>query len=161
MIIFDDNSRPILLDSIYVPLVTQHMWILDLNMMDYTLSPITILEEITAPSMMVQIHGFAFMLPTTWYMLVFDEETMQLDSVCVEDLPGKEFTALVSGPTLQKAMPGKVIVVDYDSKFKNVGPLLNKHQMLCHPISTDMWVSVSPTDVYNKYLKEKIVGDIL
>lgn len=161
MLIFDDTSRPIILDSIYTPLVTQHMWILDLNMMDYTLSPITILEEITAPSMMIKIHGFLFMLPTTWYMLVFDTETMQLDSVCVEDLPGKEFSALVAGPIIQKAVPGIVTVVDYDSRFKNVGPLLNKHQMLCHPISPELWVNVTPSDVYNKYLKEKIVGDIL
>jgi hypothetical protein len=129
--------------------------------MDFTLSSITILEEITAPSMTIQIHGFKFDLPTTWYMLVFDPETMQLDSVCVEDLPGKEFCALVSGPNVQKGLAGNVIVVDYDPRYKNVGPLLNKHQMLCHPISPDLWVNVSPSDCYNKYLKEKIVGDII
>jgi len=161
MLIFDDNSKAILLDSIYTPLVTQHMWILDLNMMDFTLNPITILEEITAPSMTISIHGFEFWLPATWYMLVYDMETMQLDTVCVEDLPGREFNALVSGPNIQKALPGNVIVTDYDNRYKNIGPLLNKHQMLCHPISPEHWVNVSPTDVYNKYLKEKIVGDIL
>jgi len=67
----------------------------------------------------------------------------------------------VAGPNIQKAIPGTIIVIDYDSRYKNVGPLLNKHQMLCHPISQEAWVNVSPTDVFNKYLKEKIVGDII
>lgn len=161
MLIFDENSDPIIVDNLYAPLVSNHLWVLDLSMMDFTLSPFVILEEITCSSITVEILGFQFTLPSHWYVLVYDEETTQLDVVQVSDLAGGEFTAFVYGPTRSKPIPGKITVTDYFPQHKNVGPLLNKHQMLCHPIHSDLWINVSPTDVYNKYLKDMVVGDLI
>ena len=164
MLIFDDNNRTIILDDIYTPTPTDYMWVLDLQIMDYTLAPLLVLEEIVCPSIQVHIRGFEFYLPANWNILVFSEETSELDVVEISEIAGREFTAFVfdiSNPKITRYVPGVITVVNYKSEYINVGPSLSKNQMLCHPISPTEWVNVTPSDTYNKYLKETVVGDIL
>jgi hypothetical protein len=161
MLIFNENNDAIILDSIQGPMPSEYMYVLDLSMMDFTLAPLLIFEEVICPTIAVTIRGFTFELPANWNILVTDEETLQLDVVEVSELAGKEFRAMVYGMNMSMAEMEKITVVDYFPNFRNIGPSLNKYQMLCHPISPDSWVSVAPSDSYNKYLKEKVVGDIV
>ncbi len=164
MLIFDDNNRTIILDDIYTPTPTNYMWVLDLQLMDYTLAPLLVLEEIICPSIQIRLRGFDFFLPANWNLLVFSEETSELDVVEISELAGREFTAFVydiSDPKIVRHVPGLVTVINYQSEYINVGPSLSKHQMLCHPISPTQWVNVSPSDTYNKYLKNTVIGDIV
>jgi hypothetical protein len=164
MLIFDDHNKTIILDNVYTPTPTNYMWVLDLQIMDYTLAPLLVLEEIICPSIKVRIRGFDFFLPANWNMLIFSEETSELDVVEISELAGREFTALVydiSDPLIVRYKPGLVSVLDYSPEYVNVGPSLNKHQMLCHPISPAEWINVSPSDTYNKYLKTAVIGDII
>lgn len=161
MLIFDANANPIILDSIHVPTLTEHFWVLDLSIMDFTLAPLISLEEVVCPSLRVQVRGFDFVLPANWNVLVYDKETSQLDVVELSEMCGREFTALVYGPSLSYPSPAVVSIVDYHIEHKNVGPLLNKQQMLCHPIGPGEWINVAPADGYNKYLKDKMVGDLI
>lgn len=161
MLIFDDNSEAIILESIYAPTVTDHFWVLDLTMLDFTLAPLLVLEEIICPSVTLNIRGFKFTLPTNWNILIYTEETQQVDVVEVGNLAGREFTALVGGPNIRSHIPGRITVIDYTPEQQNVAPSLNKHQMLCHPIGPNEWINVAPSDTYNKYLKDLCVGDIL
>lgn len=161
MYLFDGNSKPIIIDNIFGPIVSEYMWILDLELKDFKLTQITVLEEIICPSFELQILGTRIILPATWYVLVYDPETSQLDVVQIADTAGREFTAFVYGPTLTHPLAGRITVTDYFIEHKNVGPLLNKGQMLCHPIGPNEWINVSPSDSYNKYLKDNIVGDLL
>ena len=164
MLIFDDNNRTIILDDIYTPTPTDYMWVLDLQIMDYTLAPLLVLEEIVSPSIQVRIQGFEFFLPANWNILVFSEETSELDVCEVSEVAGREFTAFIydiENPNIVKYEPGVVTVTNYVPEYVNVGPSLSKHQMLCHPISPTKWINVSPSDTYNKYLKETVIGDII
>lgn len=161
MLIFDDSTEPVILDSIHTPTITEYFWVLDLTIMDYTLAPLLVLEEIVSPALTVRIRGFEFILPANWNILVFAEETSQLDVVEMSALAGKEFTAMVYGPDMPNALPGLVTVVDYSPEHLSVTPSLNKHQMLCHPIGPTEWINISPSDGYNKYLKELAIGDII
>ena len=161
MLILDNNSEAVLLDSIHTPTPSEYFWVLDFEMMDYTLAPLTGLEEMIVPVIEVMVEGFKFVLPANWNMLVVDDETFQLDVSEVSDLAGREFTAMVYGPNLTNGELSVVTVTDYSPSFKIVGPSLNKHQMLCHPISPDRWVSVAPSDSYNKYLKNCVMGEII
>ena len=161
MLIFDNNSHPIILSDIYTPTVTDHIWTLDLTMMDFTLSPLLVLEEIIAPTIELMVGGFTFKLPANWNMLIVDEETSALDVVEIGDISGGRFTAFVYGPEMSRHEASTVTVMDYFPSFHNVGPSLAKHQMLCHPISPNTWVNIAPSDSYNKYLKERIVGDLV
>jgi hypothetical protein len=160
MLLFDDHNHPIILDNIHGPTVTEYMWVLDLSIMDFTLTPLLMLEEVYCPSIQFQINGFEFILPADWNILVCDAETTQLDVVELSEAAGREFTAVVYGPTCHQPDSAGIIVTNYFIEHKNVGPSLNKHQMLMHPVGADVGVMVGPSDVFNKYLKGKMVGDL-
>ena len=160
MLIYDEQSNPIVIDSIHTPLASSHMWVLDLELMDFTLAPIVILEETYCPSFVVNILGFEFVLPTNWFVVVYDTDTTQLDVVKLSDLVGQPYSVLGSGPEVFNASSVSMNIVNYFPQYKNVSPSLNKHQMLCHPIAPGYWVNISPVDTYNKYLKNKTVGDL-
>lgn len=161
MLIFDSNNQPTVIDNIHTPILTDHMWVLDFNMMDFTLSPISVLEQFVSPAHIVRIKGFEFPLPSGWNILVYDRETSQLDVVEVFETAGRQFNALVYGPRKANFAPGTITVTNYYPDYQHVAPSLNKHQMLCHPIGPDEWVNVAPSDAYNKYLKDKVVGDLV
>jgi len=161
MLVFDEQSHPIILEDIYTPILTDYIWVLDLEAMDFTLAPLLVLEEIMCPSIQVRIEGFDFFLPTTWNMLIVDPETSQLDVIKIKNLAGKQHTALIYGPNMPRPTVGNVSVVDYSPNHQNIGPSLNKNQMVCHPIGPDRWINVAPSDTYNKYLKDSVIGDII
>ncbi len=161
MLIFDENNDAIMLDCIQGPVLSQYMYVLDLNMMDFTLSPLLVFEEVICPTITVRINGFAFDLPANWNILISDTETYQLDVVEISELAGKEFKAVCYGMDMVNVDLASIQVIDYQPSHQNVGPALNKYQMLCHPINPTSWVNVAPSDAYNKYLKDKVVGDII
>lgn len=161
MLVFDNNNDTIIIENIYTPIVSDSIWVLDLDMMDFTLTPLAVLEEIACPTIEVLINGFKFCLPANWNMLVVDEDTMQLDVAEINELPGKEFRAFVYGPELSHFECFPIQVTDYFISKRNFGPSINKHQMLCHPISPISWICVTPSDVYNKYLRNAVAGDFI
>ena len=161
MLVFDDNNEALILEDIHTPTIADHFWVLDLAELDYTLSPLLVLEEIVSTTVEVMILGFQFKLPAAWNMLVIDEETTQLDVEEIGKLAGREFYALVYGPHMMMPEKAVVTVTDFLLSHHNVGPSLNKHQMLCHPIAPDAWVNVAPSDTYNKYLRDKTSGDLI
>lgn len=161
MLIFDENSYPILIESATSPIVATHMWVLDFSMMDFTLAHYLVTEELVCPGIELEIQGFRFIIPSHWNILVYDKDTQQLDVVDVEDTMGVQFTALVYGPKKVRHIGAPIKITNYFPEYKHATPSLNKHQMLCHPISPDTWINVSPSDSYNKYLKNAIVSDII
>lgn len=161
MLIFDEQSQPVILDSIHSPTPVDYFWTLDLSILDYTLSPLVMLEETVCPAMQILIQGFEFIVPTHWNLLIYDGDTSQLDVTPVSEAAGREFTALIFGPNKAYPTPQIATITNYILEYKHVGPSLNKHQMLCHPISPTEWCSVGPSDSYNKYLKDKTIGDLM
>lgn len=161
MLIFNEDHDAIILDSIQGPTLSEYMYVLDLSMMDYTLAPLLIFEEVVCPTISITVRGFTFELPANWNILVTDEETLQLDVIEISELAGKDFKAMVYGMSMGMPEVERITVNDYLPNHQNIGPSLNKYQMLCHPVSPECWVNIAPSDSYNKYLKEKLVGDII
>jgi hypothetical protein len=161
MLIFDNESKPIILDTIYDPVISDHFWVLDLALRDFTMAPLNVLEETICPSVVLRVDGFDFVVPASWNILVVDQETTQLDTVELSEVAGREFRAFVYGPNSSATSSAIISVVDYYVEHANISPALNKHQMLCHPISAESWINISPTDVYTKYLKDVAIGDLI
>ena len=161
MLVFDNNNDALILDSIHTPTIADHIWVLDLGMLDFTLAPLLVLEEIISPSIQLMVNGFQFVLPANWNILVCDNETMQLDVVEIAEVAGKEFRAMLYGPDHAMVETAVIAATDYYPTFHNVGPSLSKHQMLCHPVAPMEWVNVAPSDTYNKYLKNLVSGDLI
>lgn len=161
MLILDDRNEAVIIDNIYVPTTSDSFWTLNLEIMDFTLANIFVLEEVVCPTITLSVRGFKFTLPANWNVLVYDEDTMQLDVIEVSDLAGRDFVAMVYGPTASNVSPGRVTVLDYNPSGVNIYPSLNKHQMLCHPVAPTQWIAAAPSDSYNKYLKDCVIGDII
>lgn len=160
MLLFNEHNQPLLIADIYTPTVNEYMWVMDLTQLDFTLAPMLVFEEVVCSSLQLRINGFEFVVPANWNILVFDPETSQLDVAEISHTAGKEFTALVYGPEKTKPQPATISVTNYFSEYKNIAPSLNKHQMLCHAIGPGEWVSIAPSDGFNKYLKDRALGDI-
>lgn len=161
MLIFNEYSHPTIIDNIHGPTVSEYAWVLDLVQLDFMLTPIVMLEEVICPSVQLLVNGFEFLLPANWNILVYDRETVQLDVIELSETAGRQFTAFTYGPTKSHPQPMLVTITDYKIEHKNVSPSLNKHQLLCHPVGPEEWVCVGPSDVYNKYLKDITIGDLL
>lgn len=161
MLVFDNNNDAMILDSIYTPTIADHIWVLDLGMLDFTLAPLGVLEEIVGPSIQLQIYGFEFVLPANWNILVCDDDSMMLDVVEVGEVAGKEFRALVYGQDHSMVETPVIRATNYFPQAVVVGPSLSKHQMLCHPVAPNTWINVAPSDTYNKYLKNLVAGDLI
>lgn len=160
MLILDENDQAIVLHDIKAPVPIDYFWCFDLNMFDFTLTPLSVLTEIIGPGLNLLINGFSFWLPSSWHVLVYDEENCMLDICKSSELPWKGFTAVTYGQSETMVTPSHIRVIDYKPKISIVGPALNNYQMLCHPISPTKWVIVTPNDVYNKYLKMRTTGDL-
>ena len=160
MLILDDDNKVLMLESIHVPTSASHFWVLDLQQLDYTLTPLEVLEELWCPSIVIEVEGYQFSVPASWNILVMDDDTSQLDVVAIKDLAGKPFNATVFDHQRNQAYGRRIRVMDYTSESHNVNPSLNRHCMLCHPIGPHQWINVAPNDSYNKYLKNLVVGDI-
>jgi len=164
MVISDENSFPILIDSIDTPTLTNYFWVLQLALhgeIDFTLQELVMFEEQVTPTLEFLIDGYIVEAPTNWNILVYSEETAQVDVAEISDLTRSRFTALVYMHETGKIIPGPVQVVDYHQEAHIRSPALNKHTMLCHHVGPDGWVCLAPTDNYNKYLRNTLVGDLM
>jgi len=161
MVISDENSYPILIDNISVPIKTEYFWTLDLEQRDFVLSKLEVLEEHVTPILVIEIFGYAVEIPAHWNILVYSKETSQLDIAELSEITRGNFTAFVFDHQKNINVPGYIRVVDYKARGAIQTPSLNKFQMLCHHLGPKYWICISPIDNYNKYLKGAAIGDIL
>lgn len=162
MYFFDETSKMQHLPDIYTPIASEYMWTLNCDILDFTLSPIQMLEEIFCPALEIRApSGGKFILPASWSLLICDRDTAQLDTITLAESAGKEFVAFTYGPKATHPSFTKLSVVNYLPAHTLASPCLQKMQMLCHPVSESEWICVSPSDPYNKYLKDKIIGDLI
>lgn len=161
MIISDENSYPILIDNIDIPITTTHYWCLDLAMRDFRLTPLVMFEEITAPILVLIINGYSVEIPCDWNVLIYSDDTSQLDVIEASDLTKGNFSAFLFDHDKNKLLNNKITVVDYKQQAIVHTPSLTKNLMLCHAIGPSAWVCISPSDTYLKYLKDATVGDLL
>lgn len=160
MLVLDSHNNPMIIDNIYGPNVVDYIWVLDLQLLDFTLAPLNMIEELICSSVQISVNGFEFVVPAEWNILIYDQDTSQLDVVPFSETAGKQFTAMVAGPDHHMPEPHVISMTNYFIEYKNVSPVLNKHQMLCHPIGDNKWIVIGSADGFNKYLKDTIAGQL-
>lgn len=161
MLYFDSSNRIISVDSIYSPIIDNFIWVLDLEQFDFTLNPMTMLLEITTPSIEVTIEELCIRLPTSWYVVIYDDEIGMMDVVQVSDLLGRNFKLFTYGFNDLMVSGTNYILNKYIPKDVCVMPNLNKKQFLCHPINGSQWICVGPTEAFAKKLKDMFVGELI
>ena len=97
MLYFDSANKLVDIDTIYTPVVDNFMWVLDLEQNDFTLAPITMLLEITTSSFEIIVDGLPIVLPTNWYVVIYDDEIGMMDVVQISELMGRNFKLFTYG----------------------------------------------------------------
>ena len=161
MVIADENSYPILIDSVDTPISTDYFWVLDLAERDFKLNPLFTLEEFWTPVIEFNVLNYVLEAPADWNILVYSPETSQVDLVLVSELTKGGYCAFVFDHTRNRVVENKVKVVGYSANRAFHTPSFNKSNMICHPIGPDQWVLLAPADTFNKYIKDTLVGDFL
>lgn len=165
MLIFTEDNSTVVLNDATMALFTakfpyNYFWCLDTDELDFTLAPLTVIEDMVGPTLTIQVGPIQLEIPANWYILVADNETKQIDVVNLANTAGTTFQALYYGPDTNRYGQISYKVIDYNPRRHIVAPLLNKHQMLCHPISETHWICVSPHDTY-KRVKNAVISDLI
>src|SRR3569832_928533 len=154
MVISDENSFPTIIDSIHTPLGVDYFWVLNLENRDFELSKLEVLEEhMYTPVLVLSILGYIVEVPSDWNILVYSEDTSQLDIASIAEVCRGNFTAFVFDHVKNFNKPGNIKVIDYMPSGSIHTPSINKMQMLCHHLGPNNWICISPVDNYSKYLK--------
>lgn len=168
MLALTDFNKPYLISSLSEPMVAKHHWIFSGQMLDFTLAPIEYLEETSGPAVKVEINGLEFLVPTSWHILITENETYQLDTVPIANCAKIECLAFIMTPDNMKFRTSPVKVLEFIPHAQLVHPMINKGTALQHPVGLicerdnffQATVSIGPFDLY-KYLTEKVVGDLI
>lgn len=160
MLLLNEYNKTVIISSLYDPIVFKSYWVLDLVLFDYKLANLNMLEESLSPAFLIRVGVAVFTIPANWYVLVYDEETTQLDTVSINDITNKDYTVLVSNMHNMKVDGATIHILDYIPDAKCVYPTLSKSHMMCHPIYDNTWINIAPNDTYNRYLKSRHVSDI-
>jgi hypothetical protein len=161
MVISDENYFPILIDNIEVPTKTDMFWTFNLENKDFMLNPLQMFEELTCENVLVMnILGYCVEVPSYWNLLIYSEDTSQLDIHEIHEISRGYFTAVVFDHKRNRVIPGPVRIIDCLRYHKVQTVSLHKNSMLCYPLGYDYWVCLAPSDNYNKYLKNAVIGDL-
>lgn len=168
MIIFTDYNKPYVIDDLYSPVVPRHFWVFNGLMQDFTLSPIMYLEETSGPTFEIEVDGVSVLLPASWHLLVTDDDHYKVDTVRVSDCSKNRYHALLMTDADNKVRTAEIRVVDYFDHKSLIHPMLDKENMLCHPISDQMsknkhvicCLCAGPADLSAKHLVDISVSEL-
>jgi hypothetical protein len=161
MILHDEKGEPFVINSIRQPIHANHIWCLDLSILDYTLKQISVLEENTCNTIVLSINNNIVKMPAFWYVLVCDPETTQIDCVQASTLSNNTFYALLYGSNMSQTELKPITVIDWIPTDINVYPTITRNLMLCHDVGDNKWASISFSDTYSRFLKNKFSIDLV
>ena len=160
MIIFDENIEPYIFDSIYTPTHIEYFYIINTDIMEFTLTPLLALEELICPALLLEFNNFKFFLPTSYFILIYAAETSEVDTIQISDITNNDLPIFAYNGETDKMVDASTKVLDYIPEYKFVMPFLNKNQFLCHPIGPKTWINITPQDQYKKIAK-LVIGDFI
>lgn len=160
MVLLDEDNNSVILSGLQTPLKSNYFWILDLQLVDFTLTPIKIIEEYWGPTISIEVEDVIITVPKKWHILITDPEISSLDILEINKLSRQPYSVVVYDNERSIAYGTTVKVIDYQNYGMVINPSLNRHHMFCHPISNSRWICIAPNDSYNKYLKDTVIGDI-
>lgn len=161
MQILNEHNEIEVLTDLMCDVKGESFWVLDLSIHDFTLWPLTMLEEQTTSAYVLLVGGERVVIPCNWKVMIYDGETSDVDVIDVVDLAGRDFTAFGYGPlrAIPKPLTLKVIDLIHDITF--VVPSKHKQHMWCLPVDATTWIVCCDSDVHVKLLKDATVGDLI
>jgi hypothetical protein len=142
-------------------------FVYDLSISDVVLKPILALEELTSPAFECELLGDRFFVPANFYTLIYSPETSQVDTVKFIDIVSNNANIVIGGWKYGNNVDDySVKIVDFTQSKTFIMPLNCKQHLTCLPFNdsndnTVKWIYTTPYDVYNRYLKNSLLGDFL
>ena len=169
MLILPDFARPYIIDGYTSPILPKYFWTFHAGLFDFTLTPLTFIEENSSTVLKVLINGLELLIPYEWFILICDPETNQLDWVQVKECSIIECYAYLMSTIDSENRSASIQVLDVLEDQISYYPILQKQSGLCHPVSkeitrggieTPLSIIISPNDL-SKYVIGKYIGDFM
>ena len=110
------------------------------------LKKILTIEEITGPVVEVSINESSFFIPSSWYIMVVDDDGLYVDTVNIMDSIRDGFQAFCVGSTGSKYTKFKISTVDYKQSHTLTYISIPKYNMMFHPIGNN---ASNPSHIFN------------
>lgn len=154
MHILPDYGHDYSIDDVSSVVIPKHAWFYDVQVNDFLLRPIHMLEETTGPTVTARINGVVLQVPASWYILIVDDETKTVDTVLITQCASSAFKAYMMHPQLNRYEAQSVELLDLDYKGVVVHLTIPRLTMICHPVgstvnskSLPMCVLIGPQDI--------------
>jgi len=125
------------------------------------------LEETIGPTVKVRINAFDFFVPASWYILVADEDTKQVDTVPITQCSSSSFKAFMMHPQLNRYELSSIQLLDLDLQGVVVHLLIPRMTMICHPVGPttsskdlSMCVLIGAQDI-GRHMGDKYAQELL
>jgi len=129
-----DFKFPYIIDNVSGPVVPKYCWYYDVEVNDFLLRPIHLLEETTGPTVTVMINGLTFKVPASWNLLVVDEETKLVDTVQITQCTSSNYQAFLMHPDENRPAFSSVVLLDLSMREACVHVTIPKMHMILHPV---------------------------
>ena len=167
MLLLTDFGKIYSIDTLTDPVVVKYNWVFNGPQLDFFTSPLLYLEETTGAALKIRVNGSEFWVPATWYILVTDRETYQIDTVTIQSCATNNHLAFNFTPEELRLRTLDITVIDYSDHMALVHPMIAKGTALVHPVGPtnasgkeiQLSIVIGPHDLY-KYMNSKVVGDI-
>lgn len=159
MLIFGGELKPIILENADDPIGSDYVWILDIDQQDFMFDRMHFFDQHLEKAKGFTFDGQYVEIPESWYVLITEASTGEMDLIQVKDIRGRHFDAFIYShkSVIPQSAP---MVMENARVFKQFCyPILNKNLMLVHPIDSDRGIVISPHNVYKK-IKDTYVMDL-
>lgn len=152
MIILPEYGHAFTIDDVSSVVIPKYAWFYDMQLNDFLLRPIHMLEETTGPTVTARVNGTIINVPASWYMLIVDDETKTVDTVPIDRC--SSFKAYLMHPRLNRYEAIDVELLDIDYNGSVVHLTIPRLTMICHPVGSTvnsrdlpMCVLIGPQDI--------------
>jgi hypothetical protein len=169
MIILPDFEKPYIIDEFHSPILPKHFWIFSASLFDFTLAPLSFIEETSSALVKIMVDGFQLLVPYNWHIIVTDPYTNTLDSIPVHECSAVYSFAMVMATGDSKVRSHPIQVLDIIENGVEYHPVLQKNTGLCYPIATEktrlghntpLSIVITPYDL-SKQMADKSIADLL
>ena len=134
MVILPDYGHPYLIDNVSGPVVPKYSWFYDVELNDFMLKPIRLLEETIGPTVTVRINGFEFDVPASWNLLVVDDETKLVDTIPINQCSSSNYQAFMMHPETHDYHVSPIMLIDLKMKESCTHVMIPRMNMMLHPV---------------------------
>jgi hypothetical protein len=147
MQILPDYGFAFAIDDVTTPVIPKYAWFYDVQVNDFLLRPIHMLEETTGPTVTARINGTVISVPASWYILIVDDDTRTVDTVPITQCASSAFKAYLMHPRLNRYEAVAVELMDLDYNGVVVHLAIPRLTMICHPVGQTMSSKDLPMNV--------------